>query len=133
MMWVKSIYPMAGKLGVKMRMPSITTRTRLAHEAAAWAKTQGQNDRMNEALFRAYFEKSRDIGQIDVLASIAKDLGFDEQALRDSLTRHDNLSEVLADEEQAKQYGLSGVPAFICNGRALIGVQSVESLSKLIS
>jgi predicted DsbA family dithiol-disulfide isomerase len=132
MMWVKSIYPMAGKLGVKMRMPSITTRTRVAHEAAAWARAQGKDDIMNEALFRAYFERSADIGNVDVVVALAKEAALDSDALRASLTRHEHLHEVLADEEQAQRYDLSGVPAFICNGKGLIGVQNEEALRKLV-
>jgi len=132
MMWVKSIYPMAGRLGVKMRMPSIATRTRLAHEAAAWARLHGAGDAMNEALFRAYFERSEDIGTVEVLVNLAKGLSLDSEGLRNSLITHDHLSDVLSDESLAQNYGLTGVPAFICNGRGLVGVQTTDALRKLI-
>ena len=136
MMWVKSIYPMAGRLGVKMRMPSRATRTRLAHEAAAWARSAGIGEPMNDALFRAYFERSEDIGDPEVLVRLAADIQGgtgDAQSLRESLSRHDHLPAVLADEQLAGQYGLSGVPAFICSGKGLVGVQDVDSLARLVS
>jgi predicted DsbA family dithiol-disulfide isomerase len=133
MMWVKSIYPMAARLGVKMRMPSRATRTRLAHEAAAWARSSGIGEQMNDALFRAYFERSENIGDPEVLVRLAADLYAGAPGLRESLSRHDHLPDVLADEEQARQYGLSGVPAFICNGKGLVGVQDGDNLARLVS
>ena len=132
MMWIRSIQPMASKLGVTMRMPSIAPRTRLAHEAAAWARAEGQAEAMNEAIFRAYFEKSLDIGSPEVLAELARGIGLNAGDLGNSLTFHDRLPEVLADETQAQEYGLTGVPAFIWNGHGLVGVQTEKSLLQLI-
>ena len=133
MAWTQSIYPMAGKLGIAMRMPSIATRTRLAHEAGAWARAQGQADAMNSAIFRAYFERSADIGNVEVLAGLAAGIGLDAGALRTALTTQSHLQEVIADEEQAERYGLTGVPAFIWNGHGLVGVQTEKSLEQLLS
>jgi predicted DsbA family dithiol-disulfide isomerase len=123
---------MAAKLGVKMRMPSVVPRTRLAHEAAAWARAKGQADAMHDAIFRAFFERSEDIGQIDVLMDLAAGIGLDAVDLKNSLTLHAHLPEVLADEQQAQKYGLTGVPAFIWNGHGLVGVQTDKNLERLV-
>ena len=123
---------MAAKLGVKMRMPSVVPRTRLAHEAAAWARAKGQPDAMHDAIFRAFFERSEDIGQLQVLADLAAGVGLDAADLKNALTLHTHLPEVLADEQQAQNYGLTGVPAFIWNGRGLVGVQTDKNLERLI-
>ena len=77
---------MAAKLGVKMRMPSVVPRTRLAHEAAAWARSKGQADIMHDAIFRAFFERSEDIGRTEVLADLAAGIGLDSADLKNSLT-----------------------------------------------
>ncbi len=123
---------MAAKLGVMMRMPGIAARTRLAHEAAAWAREQGKADAMTDAIFRAYFEKSRDIGNAEVLATLATSIGLDANALNSALASHAHLQEVLDDEAQAQTYGLTGVPAFIWNGHGLVGVQTEKALVGLI-
>ncbi len=52
--------------------------------------------------------------------------------LKNSLTLHNHLPQVLADEEQAQKYGLTGVPAFIWNDHGLIGVQTLKSLEDLL-
>jgi predicted DsbA family dithiol-disulfide isomerase len=123
---------MAAKLGVKMRMPSVVPRTRLAHEAAAWARAKGQADAMHDAIFRAFFERSEDLGQIEVLMDLAAGIGLDAADLKNSLTLHTHLPEVLADEQQAQKYGLTGVPAFIWNGHGLVGVQTDKNLERLV-
>ena len=130
--WEQSIFPLADKLNVKMNFPTVKPRSRLAHEAAAWARAQGKFEAMNEALFRAYFEHDEDIGQADRLVALASTLGLDGEALRNALNEHSHLKEVLADEEQAGRYGLTGVPAFIAARTVLFGVQAVDTLEAFV-
>ncbi|MEO6724545.1 MAG: DsbA family protein, partial [Blastocatellia bacterium] len=40
--WENSIYPMAKELSAEIHQPSRSPLTRLAHEAAAWARQQGR-------------------------------------------------------------------------------------------
>jgi len=124
---------MATKLGVTMRMPSIMTRTRLAHEAAAWARSLGKSAAMNDTIFRGWFERGLDIGNLNILGNLAAGIGLNAEELRHSLTTHSHLPEVLADQEQALKYGLTGVPAFIWNGHGLVGVQTLNSLEGLLA
>jgi predicted DsbA family dithiol-disulfide isomerase len=130
--WEQSVLPLAQHLGVKMIMPSVKPRSRLAHEAAAWARSQNRFDEMNEALFRAYFERDQDIGQTDVLVALADSIGLDGSDLRSSLEHHTHLEEVLGDEQQAARYGLSGVPAFIAGRTVLFGVQAADALEEFV-
>jgi predicted DsbA family dithiol-disulfide isomerase len=130
--WSQSVYPLANRLGMMMRMPPVQPRSRLAHEAAAWARSQGRFEPTNEAIFRAFFERGEDIGQVGVLASLAISIGLDGEELKRSLQRHDHLREVLADEQQADRYGLRGVPAFVAGGTVLFGVQSADTLEEFV-
>jgi predicted DsbA family dithiol-disulfide isomerase len=130
--WEQSVLPIARHLGVKMIMPSVKPRSRLAHEAAAWARQQNRFDEMNEALFCAYFERDQDIGQTDVLVALADSGGLDGRDLKASLEHHTHLEEVLADEQRAARYGLSGVPAFIAGRTVLFGVQSADALEEFV-
>jgi predicted DsbA family dithiol-disulfide isomerase len=131
--WNSSVYPLAARLGRKMKLPSLQPRSRLAHEAAHWARTQGRFDDYHEAIFRAFFERGENIGDIVVLSSLAADLGLDSGSLRAALEKHEFEKSVLQDEEEAERIGVSGVPAFVADRNAVLsGVQSVESLQKLI-
>lgn len=131
--WNSSVYPLSEKLGIKMKLPPIQPRSRKAHEAAKWAEANGKFDEYNEALFRAFFERGEDIGETDTLLKLASDLNLDDASLQESLETHEFLENVIADERDAAEMGLSGVPAFIADRKAaLTGVQPIENLRKLI-
>jgi predicted DsbA family dithiol-disulfide isomerase len=132
--WSDSVAPLAERLGVTMRFPPVKPRTRIAHEAAHWARAQGRLDDYNDEIFRAFFERGEDIGDADVLIALALALGFDTHSLRQALNSHEFVASVLADEREAARLGVSGVPAFVANRKAaLSGVQPVENLRKLIA
>ncbi|HMJ61739.1 MAG TPA: DsbA family oxidoreductase [Bryobacteraceae bacterium] len=131
--WGSSVYPLAENLGIDIKLPPVQPRSRRAHEAAHWARRHGKFREYNDALFRAFFQRGEDIGNTDVLVRLASAMGVDGDDLRAALDNDLSLENVLADEREAKKLGLSGVPAFVANRRiALSGVQSVESLQKLV-
>ena len=132
--WRDSVYPLAARLGITMRLPPIQPRSRRAHEAAKWAQTESKFDAYNEAVFRAFFERGEDIGNIDLLTKLAHNLGLDESSLRMAIESKEFESSVLADEREAAELGLGGVPAFVANRRfALSGVQSVSALEEIVN
>lgn len=131
--WSDSVAPLAERLGVTMRFPPVKPRTRLAHEAAHWARAQGRFEDYHDKIFRAFFERGEDIGEADVLIALAARLELDSQSLRQALISHEFAESVLADEHEAARLGVSGVPAFVANRKAaLSGVQPIENLRKLI-
>lgn len=132
--WASSVYPLAQKLGMTaMKLPSLQPRSRRAHEAVHWARAQGRFDDYHEAVFRAFFERGEDIGDVAVLTALADGLGLDGAALHWALASREHLPSVLDDVRQAEALGLRGVPAIVANRRAaLSGVQPVENLRQLI-
>lgn len=131
--WHGSVYPLAERLGVTMRLPPVQPRSRLAHQAAYWARSQERFDEYNAAVFRAFFERGEDIGEMDVLLRLAADTGLDPSGLRAALEERAFESEVLADEREAAELGVGGVPAFVADRRlALSGVQTPEGLRELV-
>jgi predicted DsbA family dithiol-disulfide isomerase len=131
--WRSSVYPMAERLGMTLRLPPVQPRSRRAHEAAHWARTQGRFDDYNAAVFRAFFERGEDIGEAGVLATLAGDLGLDADTLRSALEASEFTESVIADQRAAQALGISGVPAFVADREAMLsGVQSLEALRELM-
>ncbi len=135
--WRDSVYPLANRLGVTMRLPPVQPRTRQAHQAAHWARSQGRFDDYHAAIFRAFFERGEDIGDTEILITLALDLELDGDSLRQALNTQEFEKSVLEDEREAEALGVRGVPAFVAGGRAdrraaLSGVQPVENLKKLV-
>ncbi len=116
-----------------MVLPPVQPRSRLAHEATYWAHAQGKADEFHSRVFEAFYGRGEDISDIEVLISIAKDLGLDDDALRRSLDDHEFLEAVLNDAEEARALGLNSVPAFVADRRAaLSGVQTADALRQLV-
>jgi predicted DsbA family dithiol-disulfide isomerase len=131
--WRSSVLPLAAKLGMTMKLPPLQPRSRRAHEAAHWARTQGRFDEYHEAVFRAFFQRGEDIGDTAVLVALAAGLGLEGDALRQALETRQFEKSVLGDEEDAGALGLTGVPAFVADRKtALTGVQPVKNLRQLV-
>jgi len=132
--WSESVAPLAERLGVTMRFPPVKPRTRLAHEAAHWARAQGRFENYHYEIFRAFFERGEDIGDVEVLISLASTVRLEDDSLRHALATHEFVESVVADERDAARLGVTGVPAFIANRKAaLSGVRPVEDLQSLVA
>ena len=104
-----------------------TPNTVAAHELIDLAQRQGRGGPVVDALFRAYFEEARDIGDAAVLAQIAAEAGvsgWPQQAEGKT---------VAALEEDVRNLGISAVPTFIL-GRKLgvSGAHPPEALAHAI-
>ncbi len=131
--WNGSVYPMAESMNISIKLPPVQPRSRIAHEAAHWARTLEKFEAMNAAIFRGFFERGENIGEIEVLVSLASALNLESNSLRSALESREFEKSVIADEREAETLGLSGVPAFIANRKfALSGIQSFENLKMLV-
>ncbi len=102
-----------------------------AHRLIAWAQDTDPEvaDALIERLFRAYFVEGIDIGNIDALASLAGDAGFDATAARTWLASDAGRAAIEAEEQRARALGVTGVPFFVFNQRlAVSGAQPSEVL-----
>ena len=72
-----------------MKLPPVQPRSRMAHEAAHWARAAGYFNEYSLSIFRAFFERGEDIGKKDVLVRLASELGLDGQALGVALEQGD--------------------------------------------
>jgi predicted DsbA family dithiol-disulfide isomerase len=111
--WTRHVEPLARELGVDMRYPAVMTRTRKAHEAAAYARAEGRWEAMHAALYRAYWVEGRDIGRIDVLSAIGGEVGLDPISVRIALDVDQWSERVAGEEHAASALELRAVPAYI--------------------
>jgi len=106
--------------------------TMLSHRLV-YLTPEAERGAMLDAIFAAYFEFGRDIGDPDVLVAIAAEQGQDAAAIRTALAGDAAEAQVLADVDFARQAGISSVPFFIFNDKyALSGAQPVEVMGRVL-
>ena len=113
--------------GITFNWAGVTksVNTRMAHMLVAAASTVQRGGDMKAALFKAYWQDGRDIGEVETLVAIAVEQGFDEQAARDELANGELRETVIGLEDHARQVGVTGVPFFIIDGKlAVSGAQT---------
>jgi predicted DsbA family dithiol-disulfide isomerase len=110
----------------------MTFNSRLAQELGKWADTQPGGEAIHDALFRAYFVDGRNIGEVAVLLDIAKQVGLDEAKAREVLEKRSFKAAIDADWKKSRDYGVTGVPTFVHDGKGVVGAQPYEALVELI-
>ncbi len=104
-----------------------TPNTSAAHRLIDLAQQQGKGDAVVDALFRAYFEAAKDIGDLDVLKGIAGSAGVNRWP------ETENIGDVREKEERVRDLGISGVPTFIFNrASGVSGAHPPETLAQII-
>jgi predicted DsbA family dithiol-disulfide isomerase len=111
--WASAVYPMAAKRAMKLQLPPVQPRSRKAFEATEYARDRGKADGMRHAIFAAFFEHGRDIGDLAVLGEIGESIDIHPSGLRRALEANVYTGRVVGDENEAAELGLSGVPAMV--------------------
>ena len=100
-----------------------------AHRLIHFAGTHGLREAMVERLFRAYLSEGEELGDPEVLARLAADVGLDAGATQQMLAGSAFAEAVRSDEERARTFGISGVPFFAVDERyGVSGAQPPEVL-----
>lgn len=113
---------------------AIATNTRAAHGLSHFAAESGLQHEMILRLFKAYFTEGLNVGDHNVLADLAAEIGLDRDQALKAVSSDAYAHAVDADIDQARQLGISGVPFFIFDGQfAVSGARPVESFLEALN
>jgi predicted DsbA family dithiol-disulfide isomerase len=111
-----------------------TPNTLNAHRLIHWAEVEGVQTKLVQALFVAYFEKGRDLGNSDVLVDVANSVSLDRKTIERMLKTNADLKDIKERDASGRQMGLTGVPAFIVGGKHVVqGAQGPDFWNRLIN
>ena len=118
-------------VGIDFRFDAIqrTPNTRRAHLLIARARRESAalEAAMSVRLFRAYFTEGLDIGDPDVLCTLAVDTGLAAEDARTAFVDAELSQEVTALQDLVRRWNISGVPTFVFDRRfAFSGAQPLE-------
>ncbi|KHE72425.1 DsbA family oxidoreductase [Halobacillus sp. BBL2006] len=105
----------------------VPTNTFDAHRVAKFAETKGLGKEVAEQFFKGVLTDSRDLGDHKTLAELASKIGMDSNEVNQVLQGTDYTEVVRAEENEAHQIGVQGVPFFVINRKyAVSGAQPTE-------
>lgn len=107
----------AAGLAIDFEAMRRTPNTLDAHRLLHWAGIEGKQDACAMALFAAYFQEGRDIGDAEVLADIADTLGMDGAVIAKLLASDADADAIRARDRQFREMGVTSVPTFIVAGQ----------------
>lgn len=84
-----------------------------AHRLIQFAKVQGKGAEAEERLFKAYFTEGVHLADHPSLVRLAREIGLNGEEVAALLASAQFTDEVRADEREAQQLGIRGVPFFV--------------------
>ena len=95
--------------------------------------TPEQANSLHRALFKAHFDDFDNIGEIDTLARIAGEQGFDAAEAQAALEADTYRDEVDTGIQWSRGVGVTGIPTFIFNQQyAVVGAQEYEVFEQVM-
>ena len=117
---------------VRMRRQQLTPNSRPSLEAAVYAGDQGRVQQYNRAVFKAFWDEGKDIGDADVLQEVFQECGLDWEDFNRPEGNGQYAKRVDTELAEARMYGISGVPAFILDRYLISGAQPYEVFQQAI-
>lgn len=122
--WQRAVYPMARRHDVPMGLPSISPQphTGLAFRGARYAADHDRAGAYHRRLMTAFFREGLDIGNTEILAVLAQEVGLAPGAYREALespTYANRYREALA---ESKRMRITVVPTLLIGDRRIEGV-----------
>lgn len=118
---------MGAPYGITFSDFSTLPNSRNALLAAEHARVHGKFPELHAALFSAYFSHGLDIGDLEVLGELGKDVGLDSAELISAVRQGTYGEKLRQAKEEAKERGVTGVPTFFIGDKdRIVGAQPIE-------
>jgi predicted DsbA family dithiol-disulfide isomerase len=105
-----------------------------AHRVLHLAHDRDKQDAVKERFLLAYMTEGALMSDAETLVRLASEAGLDAEEVRKTLLSDRYEREVRADERDAKELGISGVPFFVVGGKyAISGAQPSQVLLRALT
>lgn len=127
-MWL-NVERLAKESGIEIRPPTVMANSSLAMIAVEYARKENLFEAFHDAVFRAYWQEGKNIGDIKVLLEVAKTIGLDPLGLNtyfkeNAIEKH---------SRSALDHPVSGVPTFVIGDETVVGAQPYKVIRETFS
>jgi len=123
----------AATVGLEMRQRDVIINSRRALGAAEFARERERFDEMHRALFKAHWEGTGKLEDVEDLVRIGSSVGLEAGELRTAI-EEDRYADVIDENRRlASSVGIDAIPAHIFGRRYLIvGAQPYDVLKQVV-
>jgi len=124
----------AKTVGLEYRYDLIQmTNTFDAHRLSKWANTFGKEDAITSRLMKAYFTEGQNLADDKTLIKLAVEVGLDPKEAEKVLKNNEYNDQVIAEQQEARQLGVQGVPFFVINRKyGISGAQQTDYFTRAL-
>ena len=123
----------AAEVGLVMKRRDVIINSRRALGATEFAREQGKFDEMHHALFKAHWEGTGRLEDVDDLVRIGEGIGLDPIELRQAVEEGRFEKRLDDSRRQAESVGINAIPAHIFGGRYLVvGAHPFEAFVQVL-
>jgi len=130
--FAKTVYTMAAEDTIEIKLPGFATNSRKALEASEFAKSKGKFEVFHQAVYQAYLVEGVNIGKLENVLDIGKKAGLNREELEENLVNGYTFDRIESNKKDAKDNLILGVPTFVFGNFPMYGVQSLETMRKII-
>ena len=109
-----------------------TYNSRLAQELGKWAESEDKGEPFHKAAFYAYFADGINIVRISNLVKLAAQVGLSSQEAQRVLEKRIFKDAVDSDWKRSRELGVTAVPTFMMNRKAVVGAQPYDVLERFL-
>lgn len=123
----------AESVGLVMQTRDVIINSRRALGAAEFAREHGKFEEMHHALFKAHWEGTGRLENIDDLVRIGESIGLDGAALRAAIDQNRYADIIDENRRDASSVGINAIPAHVFGRRYLVlGAQPFEVFKQVV-
>lgn len=124
----------SNKYNINFCGADLISNTHASLIATEYAKEKGKFHQFHDNVFFAYFNEGKNIGNLEILKSIAENTGLDGDEMIKIIGDGSYKNRLEKARSLANQYGISSTPTFIINDKySIVGAQSIDSFKSLLN
>ena len=131
-MW-ENVERLAKQSGIKINPPPIMSNSNLAIISSEYARQENMFEAFHDAVFRAYWQEGKNIGDLKVIIEIAKTIGLDTSKLKEYIIEGAWKDNINKQSQSAQNHQVSGVPTFVIGKETIIGAQPYNIIKETYS
>jgi predicted DsbA family dithiol-disulfide isomerase len=98
-----------------------------------YAKLEGKFEAFHKAIFKAYLEDDKNIGDIDILLDIAEESGLDREKTMAFIESPEAEEIITNAKNEALRLGINSVPSFVINNNLIRGAYPYDAMKELFT